>query len=500
MRRIPLLSGSRVPLVTLDDDALLLMPPSPVDPLHDVEAAVGEALRYPLSGSALTGLVTRGGRVTIVAEPRSLPLPGAAIDPRQQAIAAVIDQLERLGMPAERHTILIAGGLERRAGRRELEAVLRPTGARDFRGTVAVHDATSPDLRPLELDGALPMRIHPSLVDADLVVCVTAAETSERGGASTLLAACSAEGIASVPPAPSLLAPSLSPTGLLAGRVAAALTRGTAVMGVSIVLDHPRLTGRYRGYPSSPSALTAIARSPLRRLANALPGSIRNVGLQKLGRELTAVAILAGPPAVAHTEALLRGVSLRGIPLDGQLDTLVVPLPWQSLHEPREAPNPITAAATGLGHAARLWRDSSPLREGGTIVLLHDFRRTFGHGPQTPYRTLFHVLREGADDETYAVARDSASDDPRALSAYRQGRAPHPLLPFVDWSSCTPALERAGRVLVGGCRDAGSARALGLVPTHSIPTALEMARGVAGGSHRVGVLLAPPYAPLIVSA
>ena len=500
MARIPLLSGSRVPLVAIADDALLLMPPAPLDPLRDVAAAVGEALRYPLSGLRLTDLVTRGGRVTIVVEPRSLPLPGAPIDPRQQAVAAVIDQLERLGMPAEQHTILIAGGLERRAGRRELEAVLRPTGARDFRGTVEVHDATSSDLRVLELGGGASVRIQPSLLDADLVVCVTAAETSERGGACTLLGACAAEDIASVGPAPSLLAPSLSPTGVLAGRVAAALARHAAVTGVSIVLDHPRLTGRYRGYPSSSRALTAIAHSPLRRLTNALPGAIRNVALQQLGRDLTAVAVLAGPPAVSHAEALLRGVSLRGIPLAEQLDTIVVPLPWLSLHEPRESPNPITAAATGLGHAMRLWRDASPLRDGGTIVLLHDLRRTFGHGPQAPYRTLFHVLREGADEDALAAARRSAGGDQRALGAYRQGHAPHPLLPYVDWASCGPALERAGRVLVGGCRDAGAARALGLVPTHSIATALEMARGVAGGSHRVGVLLAPPYAPLVVTA
>jgi hypothetical protein len=496
--RIPLLSGSRVPLVAMDDDALLLMPPEPLDPLRDVAAAVGEALRYPLSGPQLTQLATRGGRVTIVVEPRSLPLPGAAIDPRQQAVASVIAELERLGMPAEKHTILIAGGLERRAGRRELETVLRPTGARDFRGTVEVHDATSDDLRVLELEGAAPVRIHPSLLDADLVVCVTAAETSERGGACTLLGACAAGDIASPRPAPSLLAPSLSPAGVLAGRVAAALARRTAVTGVSIVLDHPRLSRRYRGYPSSQRALTSIAHSPLRRLVNVLPGPIRNVAMDQLGRELTAMAVLAGPPAVSHAEALLRGVSLRGIPLAEQLDTIVVPLPWLSLHEPRESPNPITAAATGLGHAMRLWRDASPLREDGTIVLLHDLRRTFGHGPQAPYRNLFHVLREGADEVALAAARHSAEHDPRALAAYRDRQAPHPLLPYVDWASCAPALERAGRVLVGGCRDAGAARALGLVPTHSIPAALEMARGVAGGRHRAGVLLAPPYAPVIV--
>ena len=498
MARIPLLSGSRAPLVSVEDDAVLLMAPPALDPLRDIAAAVGEALRYPLSGPRLADLVTPGGRVAIVVEPRALPLPGAPNDPRQEAVAAVIDELERLGMPADKHTIVIAGGLERRAGRRELEAVLRPTPARDFRGSVVVHDATSPDLRPLELVGAPPVRIHGSLLDADLIVCVTAAETSEQGGACALLGACAAEAIDSVPPAPSLLAPSLSPTGVLAGKIAAALARRTAVTGVSMVLDHPRLTGRYRDYPASAQAVAALARSPLRRLVNILPGALRDQVLQHLAREITAVAVLAGPPAVSHAEALLRGVSLRGTSLTGRLDTIIVPLPWTSLHEPREPPNPITAAATGLGHALRLWRDASPLCEGGTIILLHDFRRTFGHGPQAPYRSLFHVLREGATPAQLRAAHDGAAADARALAAYRQGQAPHPLLPYVDWASCAPVLDRAGSVLVAGCRDAGAARALGLVPTHNISTAIEMARGVAGGSNRMGVLLAPPYAPLIV--
>jgi hypothetical protein len=36
------------------------------------------------------------------------------------------------------------------------------------------------------------------------------------------------------------------------------------------------------------------------------------------------------------------------------------------------------------------------------------------------------------------------------------------------------------------------------VPSHSISNALDMAHGVAGGRARVGVLLAPPYAPILV--
>ncbi len=498
MPRVPLLSGSHIPLVTVEDDAVLLRPPGPLDPLRNVAAAVGEALRYPLSGPAITDLVTRDGRATIVVESRALPLPAVPNDPRQEAVAAVVDELGRLGMRAEKLTILIAGGLGRRAGRRELEAVLPPLEARDFQGSVVVHDATSPDLQPLEVDGAPPTCIHRAILDADLVVCVTAAETSERGGACALLSSCGVATIGSTQPARSLLAPSHSTVGALAGRIATSLGRTTPVIGVSLVLDHPRLTGNYRGYPSSPQAVVALARSPFRRLVNTLPGSLREQMLHRLGREVAATGVLAGPPAVAHSEALLRGISIRGTSLVGQLDTIVVPLPWCGSNAPREPLNPITTAATGLGHAMRLWRDSSPLVDGGTIVLLHDLRGTFGNGPQAPYRPLFQILRDGGKNDDLATAREAAILDDRAVDAYRRGRAPHPLLPYLDWATCRPALDRAGRVLVAGCRDAAAARALGFVPTHSIGAALEMAHGVAGGSNRLGVMLAPPYAPLIV--
>ena len=53
-------------------------------------------------------------------------------------------------------------------------------------------------------------------------------------------------------------------------------------------------------------------------------------------------------------------------------------------------------------------------------------------------------------------------------------------------------LERAGRVIVAGCRDAGAARALGLVPSHNTATALAMAEGLAARG-RTGVILGPPY-------
>jgi hypothetical protein len=87
----------------------------------------------------------------------------------------------------------------------------------------------------------------------------------------------------------------------------------------------------------------------------------------------------------------------------------------------------------------------------------------------------------------------------RALDEYRAGRACHPLLPFADWGACAPAIGRLGAVIVAGCRDAVAARQLGFVPTQSVATALEMARGRTGSPPRIGFLLSPPYFPLRVS-
>ena len=121
MQRVPLLFGTRLTVVDAPDDAVVLRPPPPGEPVADVRAAVRDALRFPLAGDPLEALVTRGGRATIVVEPPALPLPGALHDPRQDALAAASAELERAGSPTERQTLLVSTGLTRRPQQRELE-------------------------------------------------------------------------------------------------------------------------------------------------------------------------------------------------------------------------------------------------------------------------------------------------------------------------------------------------------------------------------------------
>jgi hypothetical protein len=200
---------------------------------------------------------------------------------------------------------------------------------------------------------------------------------------------------------------------------------------------------------------------------------------------------------VAHAEALLRAVEARSATLDAPLDAICIGIPRTTPHLPRERPNPLLVAYLGLGLALRLWRDRFPLVDGGTVILLHRFTRHFAHPTQQPYRAVFQALRTGPrETEELGHAERAAATDPRALTAYREGRTCHPLLPFADWAGCAPALGRVGSVIVAGCRDAVAARQLGFVPTGGLGAALEMVRGVAGPDARVGYLLSPPYFPL----
>lgn len=494
MRRVPLLSGSRVVLVPAGDDDVVLLPPPPPAQIADTGAAVRDALRFPLSGPSLESVAPRGGRATILVEPSALPLLGAQPDPRQEALAATMRALEFCGVRNERQTILVAGGLGRQLGQHNLERLLPPPQARAFRGTVLVHDAEDDALIPISDDA----RIHPAVVETDLLLVVSAAETVLHGGPGSLVAACDAATVRSGAGADSLLEAGSAPEWARALEIEEAVGRSVPLVGISLVLDLPRLTGAFKGYPDDPEAVAELGRSWTRSVFSRLPGPMRRDVLAKVGRRIAATAAFAGPPSVAHAEALVRGVELRGTHLEEPLDALVVGAPWIGPHLPREPVNPVTAAAVALGLALRLYRNAFPVRPGGTLVLYHPLTRSFAHEAQAPYARMFNALRMTRTPEELGGVEQTATTDARALAAYRAGKSCHPLLPYADWAGCAPALGRLGRVVVAGCRDAIAARALGFVPSHSISSALEMAHGVAGGKARIGILLAPPYAPLLV--
>ncbi|MFL5930644.1 MAG: lactate racemase domain-containing protein [Gaiellaceae bacterium] len=501
--RIPLLSGSRLQVVDVPDDAIVLCARPPSEALANAGAAVQEALRFPLDGPSLEELVPPGGRVTIVVEPPALPVPSAPRDPRRAALSATVRELERIGVPLERQTLLVAGGLARRAVQRELELLVPPILGRRFSGGVEVHDAERPDLVELGAVANVPVRLNPTLVQTDAVIILSAAESLLHGGAAALLAAGGPE-LQRAAGAYSLLETGASQGWRLALGVERLLAQRVPLFGMTLALNPPAVTGAFHGYPHDERALDRIATSPVRLAFRLAPGIVRSRLLASIPRELTATAALGGRPSAAHVESILRSLDARAVTLDEPLDVAVIGVPATTPYLPRERPNPVLAAYQALGIALRLWRDRFPLSDGGSVILVSPFDRHFPHPTQSPYRTFFNALRTlgtraAHEPASWAAAERAAATDPRAIEAYRRGQACHPLLPFADWSACLPMLDRAGAVLVAGARDARAVRPLGFVPTGNLSAALAMARARAEGSPRVGYFVAPPYFPIRVA-
>ncbi len=428
-------------------------------------------------------------------EPLALPVPGSPRDPRIEALVATSDELEAAGIPSRQQTILIAAGLARKPGLQELAALVTPEFTRRFRGLVAVHDLEAPNLVTLG-DAGGTLLADRALVETDLVVTLSAAESVLHGGPNLLLAAGAAEALQAAQDSPSLLETGGSRGWRLALAFERALEHEVPVIGISLALAPPRLGGLASGYPYDARAIGRIARSNLRRAFTLLPRAARWRLMAAAPTEIVATAVFAGPPSVAHAEALLAALATRTTEIEREFDVLCIPVPDTTLMLPRERPNPLAAAAFGLGYAFRRWRDRPPLSEGGAIVLAHGFERHFAHPGQQPYRAFFSAARYGREVENLAQAAHEARTDARALALYRQGQSCHPLLPFADWDACCPAIARAGSVIVAGCRDAAVARQLGFIPSHGIGHAFELATGEMGENARIGILLGPPYAAL----
>src|SRR5215211_816207 len=308
--RVPLLYGSSVVVANLPDGTVVLRPPLPREVIADVGAAVREAVRFPLEGPPLASLARRG-RATIVVEPPSLPIPGGSLDPRQDAVEAVCDELEANGIPMRDQTLLVAGGLARRAGPADTALLVGPEFRRRFRGRVVVHDALDEVLVDVGMSGRTPLRVNRALVETDVVVLVTAAETVVDGGPSALVRAAGPDPLRASG-CWSLLETAASQGWQVATALERAIAERVSLFGVSLVLNHPQLVGTtLREYPFSEDAVERVVETPLRRAFSLLPRPLRRSVLRSLRREITAAGVYAGPPAVAHAEALLRAIAAR---------------------------------------------------------------------------------------------------------------------------------------------------------------------------------------------
>ena len=436
-------------------------------PDHDVASAVAEALRLPALGPAARASSRRaaGARRSSWSRHRC-PLPG--VEGRSTADGA--RRHARRAHPRRHPTGASDGARRRRAGasepaRRELEALLPPVTC----PRLPRHRRRARRRGRVACDHSRARRrtrwVSPALVETDLVVTVSAAETVLHGGPAALLGACG-------PSEPRAAARSRCSSRRgsdgwgLATSLESRLARHVPLIGVSLVLDHPRPTGRYRGWPWEEETVTRLARARLRRLHNASPARRSPLGAARARpARWTSSARWPGRPAWRMRRRCLRGTALKGArarraarrargaaSVGDRAPAARAPRPdRRRARRARPRAAPVARAAPRSCRVAR-WCSCTALRP------------AFDRTSAAPYRALYEALRE-PDPERLAQAE----------IASRRATAPPstPIAPDAHRTRCSrsptgppaqPALAHAGRVIVGGCRDAVAAKRLGFVP------------------------------------
>ena len=503
--RVPLHSGSRLPLVTVPDDAVLLAPPPPLEPARRRPRSRRRGASLPaLRAGALGRRAARRSRDRRRRSRRRLPLPARRARPaprrprRRPRRARAARRAARAASPCSSPAASAVARADASSS-----VLLRPRPrARASAAQIVVHDCEAEDLRHARARPDSVHRVNPVLVETDLVVTVGAGETVLHGGAGALVDACAPGTIRSAG-AVSLLEAATRVRWRLASALESAArpekcpswgsrscstTRGSRA---STAATRRTATSVAR----SPLAVPPPARTPRRRSSGdaSSPGSRVSCGRSRSspGRRASRTPRRSSAASTVRSIEIVAALrhDRRAAAVGGARSCRVAPL------------NPVSAAALGLGHvAAPLARPPAPRRGRDDRAPPPASARVTGDGPRR--RTVRSSPRYAQRDGR-RLRRGRGSRRARPAGAVgRTGAGPRRTRGSRSPTGrrAPPMLERAGRVIVAGCRDAGAARALGLVPSHNARRALDMARGARRrGRARPASCSAPPYPALVVT-
>jgi lactate racemase len=492
--RTLLLSGFDLINPELPSDARLLLPPMPLHALEDFRAAIAQALEEPFAGPPLSEQVKPHGRVAIVIDDLSLPVPPISQDPRREMLEVVVRHLEKLGVRRERVAVVVANGLSRQWRAAELADFLGPTNLAGL--AVQSHDAESgPNLLRLGEEPEGPVEFNRALLEADVLVHLNVVSTPLMAGLFGVASGASGYRTARFLGAPALMEADPSP--FVAGsafdqihhRVAGYLQKQVPVFQVATVLNNqlwaPTLTNLLRSDP-------ALSR-PL-QMWNSLPVAVRHRAARMLRASYRPLVALGGAPDPVAAKA--REVFYRQHEVShwGQADVVVFGLPDLGPASVRTAQNPVLATHLALGYVANLFTERPLLKQGGVLVFANPLAPVFDRRAHLPHEEFYEkVLRLERDPkaiherfEPYFAGR------PEFVANYQRRFAFHGAHPLYAWYQCAAARKRAGKIIVAHGDPRACAR-FGFSPAADVKDALAKAREHRGqAASTVAVLELPP--------
>lgn len=485
-----LFSGTRLVEVDLPVGSKVLYPKKPMKGLPDPAGAVRYALSHPLNSAPLFARLRPGMKLTIAVDDISMPLPPMkGPDNRALVVEEVLRQAQEYGV--DDIEIIIATAFHRPMSAEEIRHVVGETAfKRYWPHRLYNHDAEKPGgLVSLgTTKSGIEVELNRRAAESDLVVYVNLTFVPMNGGHKSL-----GTGLvgyrtlkghhtpAAVRQSGSYMEPRRSELNRRMVEVGELIEAKVPVFHVETTVNNRMFDKPLDILSKNEDELSDLEYAGMKtliRTLDALPDSARQAIFEKVPAPYEMIAVYAGEAVAVH-EAILEKVHQQlCVPIKGQFDVVIFPVPYISPYNVGAVLNPLLVSVMVEGYLHNLHRGVPLLKPGGTIIALHPCSDRFDEHQHPAYVEFFHKLLPRTRDamELHKNHEAEFARHPSYIQLYRTGRAYHPAHPFYMWYWGENGRQHRGRVIAVGPDNEYVPGILGYETARTMAEALRMVR------------------------
>jgi len=220
------------------------------------------------------------------------------------------------------------------------------------------------------------------------------------------------------------------------------------------------------------------AMKALIRTLQFLPQPARQAIFERVPAPYDMIGVFAGECEAVHDAILELVYRQHCVPVNGQSDIVVFPIPYISPYNVGAYLNPLLVSVMAEGYLHNLHKGVPLLKRGGTMIILHPCSDKFDQQQHPAYVEFFHKLLPQTRDamELHKRFEKTFASHPAYIQMYRTGSAYHPAHPFYMWYWGENGRQHRGRVIVVGADNEYVPKILGYETAATMTEALRMAK------------------------
>ena len=501
-----LFSGDSLVEVDLPAGTRVIYAKPPMAALQDVDAAIRYAINHPLGTDPLYAKLRPGMKVTIAIDDISLPLPPMRRpDIRERVLTIVLALLADHGV--DDVEIVIATGIHRRMKAHEVRHMV---GDRIFDGywpdRLYNHDAEDrPNLIEIGRNSAgHPLVLNKRAAQSDLLIYVNLNFVAMNGGyKSVAVGLCDYQSLRAhhnpdtIRASDSYMDPKKSALADRIGEMGEIAHRELDIFTIETTVNNRMFDRSLDFLTRNEDDLNARERGLLKALVvstSKLPQSARQAIFDRFPAPYGVTGVVAGATHAVHEKTIERCFEQYLVPIEGQADVLVAPIPFISPYNVHAFLNPLLVQVLAQGYLFNMYRGAPLVKKGGTLIITHPCTDKFDHEQHAPYIDFVHRLLPETRDahELRRRYEEKFANDPAFIQMYRSGHAYHPSHPFFMWYWGENGRQHLGRVIVVGADNEYIPKLLGYETAPSMDEALYRAREGKARTLDITLLHVPP--------